>query len=122
MADRSQALNSFWNGFSLAAYDENYVPEGTAFPYLTYEAGFDDFDLPVSLSASIWYRDYSWRNANEKMEQISGVLSGGGVILPYDGGGIWLTKGTPFAQRMGDESDELIKRYVLNVSAEFIQK
>ena len=36
-----------------------------------------------------------------------------------DGGRIWIKRGQPFAQNMGDESDGLIKRKYLNVTIEY---
>lgn len=71
---------------------------------------------------SIWYRGESWIPADEMMMQIDRKLDNGGVQLPYDDGSLWLTKGTPFAQRMGDDKDDLIKRYVFNISANFVRK
>ena len=40
--------------------------------------------------------------------------------MPVDGGVLWLKRGTPFAQSMGDETDDLIKRKYLNITAEFL--
>jgi hypothetical protein len=43
----------------------------------------------------------------------------GGKIIKCDGGRIWIKRGQPFAQNMGDESDDLIKRKYLNVTIEY---
>jgi hypothetical protein len=57
--------------------------------------------------------------ANAKAEEISQTIGRGGIFLKCDGGSIWLKRGTPFAQNMGDDSDNLIKRKYLNITAEF---
>ena len=44
----------------------------------------------------------------------------GGILLPCDGGAIWLKRGTPFSQNMGDESDDMVKRKYLNLVVEFL--
>ena len=55
-----------------------------------------------------------------KTEEISQKISRGGKIISCDGGAIWLKRGQPFAQNMGDESDNLIKRKYLNIAVEFM--
>ncbi|MBO5714951.1 MAG: hypothetical protein J6S23_00975 [Clostridia bacterium] len=71
------------------------------------------------MTASLWYRSTSWAQANAKAEEISEAISLGGKIIKCDGGRIWIKRGTPFAQRMGDETDSLIKRIYINITAEF---
>ena len=117
---KAAAIYQFWNIFGLTAYEENTVPDDVAFPYLTYQLVTDSFDHEVSVAASLWYRSESWTAINAKTEEISHTISRGGKIIPFDGGAIWLKRGQPFAQNMGDESDDLIKRKYLNVTAEFI--
>ena len=117
---KAAAIYQFWSGFGLMAYEENTVPDDAAFPYLTYQLVTDSFDHEVSVAASLWYRSESWTAINAKTEEISHTISRGGKIIPFDGGAIWLKRGQPFAQNMGDESDDLIKRKYLNVTAEFI--
>ena len=117
---KAAAIHQFWNGFGLAAYEENSVPVGTAFPYITYQLAADSFNREILLTASIWYRSESWAGINAKTEEISQKISRGGKIIPCDGGAIWLKRGQPFAQSMGDESDDLIKRKYLNITAEYL--
>lgn len=117
--NKIQAFNSFWNSFDLIAYDENTVPDGEKLPYITYSVGEDDFNYPVSLTASIWYRSKRWDGITAKLEEISERIGRGGVTVPYDGGVIWIKKGSPFAQRMSDEDDS-IRRIFINVEVEFI--
>lgn len=117
---KSAAIYQFWSGFGLTAYEENTVPTDAAFPYITYQIVTDSFDREIPLTASIWYRSESWTGINAKTEEISQTISRGGKIIPCDGGAIWLKRGHPFAQSMGDESDDLIKRKYLNITAEFM--
>ena len=117
---KAAAIYQFWNSFGLTAYEENSVPDDAAFPYITYQLVTDSFDSEIPLTASIWYRSESWTAINAKTEEISQKISRGGKIIPCDGGAIWLKRGQPFAQNMGDESDNLIKRKYLNITAEFM--
>ena len=117
---KAAAIYQFWSGFGLTAYEENTVPDDAAFPYLTYQLVTDSFDHEVSVAASLWYRSESWTAINEKTEEVSREISRGGKIIPCDGGAIWLKRGQPFAQNMGDESDNLIKRKYLNIAVEFM--
>ena len=117
---KAAAIYQFWNSFGLTAYEENTVPTDATFPYITYQLVTDSFDREIQLSASLWYRSESWTDINSKTEEISRKIGRGGKIIPCDGGAIWLKRGQPFAQNMGDESDNLIKRKYLNITAEFM--
>lgn len=116
---KAAAIYNFWNSFDIPAYEENSVPTDATFPYITYQLVTDSFDTDVQMTASIWYRGSSWVEANAKAEEISQTISQGGKILNCDNGKIWLKRGTPFAQNMGDDTDNLIKRKYLNITAEF---
>ena len=117
---KAAAIYQFWNSFGLTAYEENSVPDGAQFPYITYQLVTDSFDREIPLSASLWYRSESWTGINAKAEEISKKISRGGKIISCDDGAIWLKRGQPFSQNMGDESDDLIKRKYLNITAEFL--
>lgn len=117
---KAAAIYQFWNSFGLTAYEENSVPDEAAFPYITYQLVTDSFAREIPLTTSVWYRSESWTDINAKTEEISQKISRGGKIIPCDGGVIWLKRGQPFAQNMGDESDNLIKRKYLNITAEFM--
>lgn len=117
---KAAAIYQFWSGFGLTAYEENTVPSDATFPYITYQLVTDSFDREVQVTASLWYRSERWTAINAKTEEISQKISRGGKIISCDGGAIWLKRGQPFAQSMGDESDDLIKRKYLNITAEFM--
>ena len=117
---KAAAIYQFWSSFGLTAYEENTVPDDAAFPYITYQLVTDSFGSEIQLAVSLWYRSESWMEANVKTYEISHRIDRGGKMIACDGGAIWLKRGKPFAQNMGDESDDLIKRKYLNITAEFI--
>ena len=117
---KAAAIYQFWSGFGLTAYEENTVPTDAAFPYITYQIVTDSFDREVAATASLWYRGESWTAINAKTEEISKKIGASGKKIAVDGGGIWIKRGQPFAQNMGDESDDLIKRKYINISIVFI--
>lgn len=117
-----QALHQFWSGFGWTAYDASTVPSKDfepAMPRITYEVLTSEFDYPVQLTASLWDRSYSWASVSEKADEIYAALGRGGMLLPYDGGAVWITRASPFSQRMSDP-DDAIRRIVINVNAEFV--
>lgn len=117
---KAAAYYTFWSQFGVPTYEENSVEDGEyspGFPRLTYEFGDDAFsDYGLSLAASLWYRSSSWVEANAKAAEISAVIGRGGVQFPCTGGSCWITRGSPWALRMGDENDDQIKRIVFNVT------
>jgi len=118
--DKLQALHAFWSSFNLKAYDETSVPDDAVLPYITYEVSSDDFGNKISLSASLWYRSSSWSDITKKEQEISAYITRGGRLVPYDDGAMWISKGTPWAQRLGEDSDDQIRRIILNVEIEFL--
>lgn len=118
--DKIQALHSFWSGFDLKAYDETSVPDNTQLPYITYEVSSDDFGNTLAQTASLWYRDSSWASITAKEQQIANYLGRGGKMITYDDGAVWISKASPWSQRLADPSDEMIRRIVLNVQVEFL--
>lgn len=120
---RAEAYHQFASSFGLEAFEQNAVPTGDdapAFPYLTYSYVEGEFGEQVGEIVNLWYRSTSWVEANEKTEEISAAIGRGGILLPYDNGAIWLQRGSPLAQSMGDDKDDLIKRKYINMTAEFI--
>lgn len=116
---KEQAYYAFLASFEWATYDENTVPENAALPRLTYEFASNDFDYPVALTFSVWDRSTSWSSVTNKANEISEAIGRGGKMIPFDGGAIWVTRGTPFAQRLADEDDS-IRRIMININAEFL--
>lgn len=117
---KAAAIYKFWSGFGLPAYEENSVPTGSEFPYITYQLVTDSFGSPTYMSASLWYYGTKWTDINAKAEQISRTIGKGGKSIPCDGGGIWITRGKPFAQNMREPDNDMIRRKLLNITAEYI--
>lgn len=111
--NKAQKWHEFLSSFGLTAYEESAVPSGDNapdFPYLTYQYASDGFGNTVMLNADLWYRSPSWTDANDKADIISEHVSSAGIVLRTDNGAIWVRRGSPFAQSMGDPDDDLIRR------------
>lgn len=117
MADKWQAIQSFWGGFGIPAYDESSVPDGASLPYITYNASVGDFEMVVQLTGSVWYFGTSWAEISAKVDEIARAVVMG-KIVKLDGGYMYICKGSPFAQRMPDDNDH-IKRVYIVMQAEF---
>ena len=119
--DKFQAINYFWNSFGIPAYESTTVPEDANLGdfYITYEATIDSLDRAIPMSASIWkLKTMSWDEISQKAEQISKALEKV-YVVPMQVGYLYVTRGTPFAQRMSDEDDST-RRIYLNIMAEFL--
>lgn len=119
MSDKWQAIQEFWEGFDIPAYDENSVPDDATAPYITYTAQVASFEAPLLLTGSIWYRSTNWRDVSRKADEIARSLNK--LIRLDDNGYLWLTRGSPFAQRMAD-TDDTVKRVYINIMAEFFAR
>lgn len=117
--DKSQAIHDFWSGFGLIAYDENSVPDDAVMPYITYSMESGAIDEVLSLTGSLWYRNPSWIEISKKSDQIASAIGYDGIIKKIDGGYAYIYRRVPFAQRMGDPEDSLIKRIYINIAVEF---
>ena len=119
--DKVQALHNFWNSFGIPAYDETTVPDSAAFPYMTYSMTTDSLGNVVPISLNVYYRSNSWKDAALKSEEIAKRIKENGYeMIKFDKGYIYLTGGTPFAQRIAIDEDRAIKRIYMNILAEFL--
>ena len=116
--NKAQTINSFWNSFKIPAYDMYSVPTDAQMPYITYEYAEDNLDNAVMLSASIWYKSTSWLAVSGKAAEIAESI-GNGKILKTDEGYIYITRGTPFIQRLPD-TDDTIRRIHINLQVEYM--
>jgi len=127
--DKEQALHHFWSQFGVPAFDQNTVPDEKDFedmglspyPRITYEVGVDNIEAQRILNASIWDRSSSWSGVTQICHRVEATLGLGGQTIPYEGGMLWVKRGMPFAQRMGD-TDDSIRRIALNIEVEFISE
>lgn len=117
--NKAEALYGFWASFGLSAYEEGSVPEGAAFPYITYPLSVGDWGAVVPLTADLWYRTTALGNINDKTGEIAGRIGLGGVKLYCSGGHIHLYCGSPWAQLMEDPDDDMIRRMHINITARF---
>ena len=122
--DKEQALHQFWSGFGWTARDENTVPDDamTRFNghYITYAVSTASLNEPIPISGNLWCKDSSWASITAKAEEIAQTIGVGGLLIPYDGGYLWICRGVPFSQRMPDEVDNTIRRIYINLMAEFL--
>ena len=123
--NKDAAIQSFFESFGLPAYPSTSVPtregERPEFPYLTYTLSTDS-DMGRAIgNASLWYRSESWAGLNSKVREISQSI-GLSKVVQCDEGAIIFRKSSPFAQPMGDDSDNMIKRKILNFEVLFVTK
>lgn len=118
---KEQAIHQFWSSFGLPAYDSTTVDEEAEMPYITYDVSTGSIDDFILLTASLWYRSTSWTAITEKAHEIEEYLTTmSPPAIKIDGGRAYFVKGTPFSQRMAEESDDFVRRIYLQVNAEFL--
>ena len=118
---KEAALHSFFNSFGIPGYPSSAVPEDAVFPWLTYDlttSAWDDGE--VGLTVNLWYYTTDEAQPNAKARELSERIGMGGVLVPCDGGGIWLKRGSPWCQNLKDDADHNIKRRYLNITAEYL--
>lgn len=117
---KAEALYLFFSGFGIPAYASSSVPDDAVFPWLTYDlstSAWDDGD--VSLTVNLWYYTTSEATPNAKAQEISDSIGRGGATVLCDGGYIRLLRGNPFCQSLKDDSDSMIKRRYMNITARY---
>ena len=114
-------IYTFLSGFNIPAYAATSVSDDAEFPYLTYELVTGDFmDGELAMVVNLWYRGDSEAEPNAKAREIAERITSGGRIIAFDGGAVWIKKGSPYCQSMGDTADDKIKRRYINLTVEFI--
>lgn len=111
---KAAAIYNFFLQFGLPVYEENSVyseENAPDFPYLTYENKADFFNRhDVTISFDLWYRSTSWVTANAKSQEISAAIGRTGTRILCDDGYILIMRQSPWAQNMGDPSDDMVER------------
>lgn len=121
--DKYQAIHKFWSSFSLPAYDENSVPDDAVMPYITYNVSVGSLGNVNVLNGSVWYRSSSWKDISNKVDEIARLVGESGYYIDnIDGGYVWMTHGSPFAQRMSEPGDDSVRRMYININAEFLTR
>lgn len=121
--DKAQAIDRFWNSFDIPAYDQHTVPDDAPFPRITYSVYMDSFEKPVVMNASLWYKSKSWKDITQKTDEISKAIEEAyPITAELDDGRVYITKGTPWAQRMDDPEDDNIRRMYLTIQVEYLTR
>jgi hypothetical protein len=120
---KAAAIHNFFSSFGLTPYEVSSVPSDVVLPYLTYElttGAWDDGE--INITVNLWYYTESQTAPNAKAQEIAETIGRGGKLLAYDGGAIWLKRGSPWCQNLGDPADLMVKRRYINVTAEFLSE
>ncbi len=118
--NKDQAIHEFWSGFGLPAYDQFSIPDDAKYPYISYDVYTGALNDRLVLTGVLRYRSSSWEAISLKKQEIETAIYNMDSPMEIDGGYLWVSLGSPFAQRMDDDQDDMIKGYILNVSAEFL--
>lgn len=116
------AIHQLMSSMGMPAYTSASVPDGAEYPYLTYtltvsEWGAGEVNIPVTM----WFRTTSEAVPNAAVRAAGAVVPRGGVMVPCDGGALWVKRGSPWAQAvLAEESTETMKRRYLNVDVEYL--
>ena len=118
---KGQAIQEFFSSFDLPAYPLSSVPDDVIFPYLTYQLITDaGIGNTVTIPVSLWFYTESEAIPNAKAAQISAEIDYGGTVLQFDGGAVWVRRGTPWCRSERDDTAPNIKLRTLNVELEYI--
>ena len=120
--DKWQVLQSFWESFNIPAYDENTVPDNATMPYITYEAEIGSYNTTLALSANIWYLSESWADISRKAQEILDFIGESYTSYSITGGYLYIPKNNITMQRLRDDSNPLIRRILIQYSAEYYTK
>lgn len=118
---KAQAIYQFWAGFGLKAYDTQSVTDSAVLPYITYETSTGAIGAQMTLTGNVWYRSTSWKDVSDKVDEIAKKIAEMDAVK-IDDGYMYVTipETTPFAQRISDPSDDMIKGNTLSVNFEFL--
>lgn len=116
------AIYEFLSGMGMPAYPQAAVPDGAEPPYLTYPLTVGDWDGgEVNIPVTMWFRTTSEAVPNAAVRAVREAVPRGGVMVPCDGGALWVKRGSPFAQALLVEGDEEgMKRRYVNLDVEYL--
>ena len=114
MIATARALQEFFSGFGIPAYNENTVPKDAEPPYITYPLREPEWNQATSFYANVYYRNAeSNRDSLEKADEIVRAI-GDGLKLPVTGGWLVLWPETPLIQAMPPNGD--VRAAYINLS------
>lgn len=118
---KEAALQVFFEEFGINVYAASAVPEDVTFPWLTYELSIGTWESgELGLTVNLWYYTTSEAEPNAKAREMSEAIGYGGTTRACDGGFLWIKRGNPWCQSLGDDTDKNIKRRYMNVSVEYM--
>lgn len=119
---KGAALYQFFNSFDVAAYATSSVPDDVILPYMTYDFISDSFGIENNIDLNLWMHTESEAIPNAKAQQIAEAISLGGKILRFDGGAVWIKRGSPWCQSLKDDTAPGVKRRLMNVTLEYLSE
>lgn len=115
--DKSQALYKLWSeATGLPAYEENSIPDSAQLPYVSYQSQRDSLGYALFPHATVWSNKDSYGELDSVIEAVEAYI-GTGKVIPIDNGSLFVCKGSPFAQRLTDDTGA--KGYLINIQIEF---
>lgn len=115
MTDVHKALTAFWGSFSfggeaIPAYLSGHVPDGAAFPYITYEVADGSAMSRSVLTAIVWCRAVSGLNVNAQraaiLDSIAAAIPEGGTLVRLPGGMLALYRNSAGFQSYYDDPED----------------
>lgn len=119
---KGAALHNFFSGFGLDAYAASAVPDDVILPYLTYDFISDSFGIENNIAVNLWMHTESEAIPNAKAQEIADAISLGGIFLRFDGGAVWVKRGSPWCQSLKDDTAPGVKRRLMNVTLEYLSE
>lgn len=117
---KQEAIQEFFSRFGLPVYSAQAIPDNVTLPYLTHDISTGAWgDGENSITVNLWFYTESEAIPDQKADELSRAFGLGGVVLPCDGGAVWLKRGSPWCQTIKDAEDDKIKGRYINVSAEY---
>ena len=116
------AIYQFLSGFGIPAYAASSVPDQAAFPYITYQPVTPDMFSEANMAVTVWYRTDSEAVPNAKVREIGEAIPPRSKVpFQCDGGGFFISRGSPWAQPVTTtEDDSKVKRRLINMTVEFV--
>lgn len=96
-----QALDAFFNGFGIDAWEDGTVPNDQEFPYITYTVSVPEWNQKATMIARVWDRTRSNARIIELADQITHAI-GEGMNIPLEGGHLILWPESPLIQILVD--------------------
>ena len=109
-----RALHDFFGRFA-DAYAEGCVPDGAAFPCITYQPVVPDCLETVPFTARVWYRSRRYDAVAALLDAIDAAI-GPGVKVPAGDGAVWIYKAQRFAQFSPVREDPDLKCATLSLA------